>query len=94
MYLIEIDQTLLNINNMCKKCGNNIIFKETKLKNNIYELTLSCNNEKKKTCGTQFIIHLPKTKDIETEINTRQIVPSNESSAKVVIKIDNEIKAR
>ena len=33
----------------------------------------------------------PKIELIETEINTRQIVPSNESSAKVVIKIDNEI---
>ena len=74
-YLIYLEQfyTYKNgflKNNVCKKCGNNIIFKETKLKNNIYELTLSCNNEKKKTCGTQFIIHLPKTKDIETEINT------------------------
>ena len=32
----------------------------------------------------------PKIELIETEINTRQIVPSNESSAKVVLKIDNE----
>ena len=32
----------------------------------------------------------PKIELIETEINTRQIVPSNESSAKVVLKIDDE----
>ena len=48
-YLIYLEQfyTYKNgflKNNVCKKCGNNIIFKETKLKNNIYELTLSCNN--------------------------------------------------
>ena len=33
----------------------------------------------------------PKIELIETEINTRQIVPSNESSAKVIIKIDDQI---
>ena len=33
----------------------------------------------------------PKIELIETEINTRQIVPSNESSARVMIRIDNEV---
>jgi len=71
-YLIYLEQfyTYKNgflKNNICKKCGNNITFKETKLKNDIYELELSC-NEKKKNCGIQFIIRLPKTKDIDIEI--------------------------
>jgi 2-isopropylmalate synthase len=35
--------------------------------------------------------YIPKIELVETEINTRQIVPSNESSAKVVIKIDNQV---
>ena len=34
--------------------------------------------------------YTPKIKLISTEINTRQIVPSNESSAKVILEIDNE----
>jgi predicted NAD-dependent protein-ADP-ribosyltransferase YbiA (DUF1768 family) len=73
-YLIYLEQfyTYKNgflKNNTCEKCGNNIIFKETKLKNDVYELELSCGDEKKKNCGIQFIIRLPKTKNIDEEIS-------------------------
>ena len=72
-YLIYLEQfyTYKNgflKNNTCEKCGNNIIFKETKLKNDVYELELSCGDEEKKNCGIQFIIRLPKTKNIDEEI--------------------------
>ena len=55
-------------NKICKKCKNKLIFKETKLKNGVYKLELSCDNELPNSCGTQFVIKLPKYKDLFKEI--------------------------
>ena len=73
-YLIYLEQYYIHKNgftknNICKKCNSQMIFKERKHNDGIYELVLSCDDKNKKSCGIQFTIKLPKNINIFSEIN-------------------------